>query len=119
MHVLNRLVVLFFAAIMAFSPVVVQATACAHSQNSSVVQVADNHAIHEMAAVKADHSLPSKNKHASNCTTCCLAHSVGVPLSETVLTASVTPANARIELPRNWAGVPDQAPNALLRPPRT
>jgi hypothetical protein len=118
MEALRRLVVLFFVAMMAFSPVAVQAGACIHPEAVSAVQGGDVHASHSGSSAKAEHSIPTNDKNAPHCTTCCLAHSVGAPLSDAVASGNATSIAVRIGLPRDWAGVPDQAPNALLRPPR-
>jgi ABC-type nickel/cobalt efflux system permease component RcnA len=119
MEALRRLIVLFFAALMAFSPVAVQAAACIHPEAVSAVHGDDVHAGHCGNSAKADHSIPTNDKHAAHCKTCCLAHSVGAPLGDALASGDVTSIAVRIGLPRDWAGVPEQAPNALLRPPRT
>jgi hypothetical protein len=118
MEALRRLVVLFFVAMLAFSPVAVQAAACIHPEAVSAVQGGDVLASHDGSSAKAEHSIPTNDKNAPHCKTCCVAHSVGAPLIDTEASVELTSLPVRIGLPRDWAGVPDQAPNALLRPPR-
>jgi hypothetical protein len=128
MESLRRLVILLIVALIGFGPVAAQASACAHPQASSLVQSGEIHASaasggqakngHEAASAKAQHSIPSNDKNAPHCTTCCLAHVVGTPLTSAVTETNLVLRSVRIGLPRDWAGVPDRAPNALLRPPR-
>jgi hypothetical protein len=119
MKALRRLIVLFCVAMMAFSPVAAQAAACMHPEAVSAVQGGDVQANHCGNSTKADHSIPTNDKHAAHCKTCCSAHSVGAPLIGAETCANLISIAVRIGFPRDWAGVPDQAPNALLRPPRT
>jgi hypothetical protein len=119
MEALRRLIVLFFAALMAFSPIAVQAAECMHPEAVSTVRGSVVHVSHDGSSAKAEHSIPTNDKNAPHCTTCCLAHSVGAPLSDALVSGDATSIAVRIGLPRDWAGVPEHAPNALLRPPRT
>ncbi len=121
MEATRRLIVLFFIALMAFGPVAVQAAACMHSEAVSAVSGDDvkNNQSHSGNSANAERSIPTNDKNALHCATCCLAHSVGAPLSEAVSSSEAVSIAVRIGLPRDWAGVPDRAPNALLRPPRS
>ena len=121
MEAARRLIVLFFIALMAFGPVAVQAAACMHSEAVSAVSGDDvkNNQSHSGNSANAERPIPTNDKNALHCATCCLAHSVGAPLSEAVSSSEAVSIAVRIGLPRDWAGVPDRAPNALLRPPRS
>jgi hypothetical protein len=118
MEALRRLVVIFFVVLMAFSPVAAEAAACMNSEAANASQVSNANASHEITSSTTEHSIPTNDKNAPHCATCCLAHNFSAPLSDAVAIGVTTSIAIRIGLPRDWAGVPDQAPNALLRPPR-
>jgi hypothetical protein len=119
MECLRRLLVLFFVAMMAVSPVATQAAACLHLEAASDVEADEGHMGCEAISTKAEHHIPAKDNNPSHSKTCCLAHSVVAPLDNVVMATTVSPSNAKIGLPLDWAGVLELAPNALLRPPRS
>lgn len=122
MQSIRKILILIFAALMAFSPLALQASACFDGSMSATAQCHEVSDCREQASVVGgqDQAVPDGDHKSEkqDCAGCCMAHTAALPAATEPKAKLPSPKLIAIKLPRDWAGVINLAPDALLRPPR-